>query len=93
MTQRRTTERLTVDWVRCEGRGLCHELLPELLRPDDWGYPLSRTGEAAPVVPTSLHSHAEDAVLECPRLALRLVQVPAERRDVRDPHGRRTGNA
>lgn len=93
MTQNRMIERLAVDWIRCEGRGLCHELLPELLRPDDWGYPLSRTGEAAPVVPASLHLLAEDAVLECPRLALRLVQVPAERPDVRDAHGQRTGKA
>ena len=87
------TERLSVDWIRCEGRGLCSELLPELLRADDWGYPLSRTGEAAPVVPASLRPVAEEAVLECPRLALRLVEGPPPRRDVRDAHGRHTGNA
>jgi ferredoxin len=86
------TERLSIDWIRCEGRGLCHELLPELLTADDWGYPLSRTGEAAPIVPPSLRPVAEEAVIECPRLALRLVSVPAGPRDVRDAHGRRTGN-
>ena len=66
------SERLHVDWTRCDGRGLCLELLPELLTADDWGYPLSRNGEAAPVVPRRLVEHAERAVAECPRLALRL---------------------
>ena len=40
--------RLHIDWTRCDGRGLCAELLPELLDRDDWGYPLSRTGSAEP---------------------------------------------
>jgi ferredoxin len=66
------TERLHVDWTRCGARGLCLELVPELLVPDDWGYPLSRTGGTAPVVPFRLAEHAERAVAECPRLALRL---------------------
>lgn len=67
------TERLHVDWTRCDGRGLCQELLPELFDTDDWGYPLSRTGEAAPVVPPELGPHADRAVALCPRLALRVV--------------------
>lgn len=66
------TEQLHVDWTRCDARGLCLELLPELLVADDWGYPLSRTGGAAPVVPSRLAEHADRAVAECPRLALRL---------------------
>jgi ferredoxin len=86
------TERLGIDWIRCEARGLCHELLPELLTADDWGYPVSRTGDPAPVVPASLRPAAEEAVLECPRLALRLMSVPTRPGDVRDAHGRRTGN-
>lgn len=82
------TERLVIDWTRCDGRGLCSELLPELLTPDDWGYPLSRRGERRPVVPGSLRAAAEQAVLDCPRLALRLVadQTPAA-------HGPRTGKS
>lgn len=67
------TERLHIDWTRCDGRGLCQELLPELLGTDDWGYPLSRTGEPAPLVPRELRQHADRAVALCPRLALRLV--------------------
>lgn len=76
--------RLSIDWTRCDGRGLCHELLPELLTADDWGYPLSRTGDRSPVVPSALREPAEQAVLDCPRLALRLVREPdAARRPAR----------
>jgi ferredoxin len=63
--------RLRVDWTRCDGRGLCLELLPELLRPDDWGYPMP-TVDIDLEVPPALQDHAEAAVRECPRLALRL---------------------
>ena len=42
--------RLHVDWTACDGRGLCAELLPELLVEDDWGYPVARTGEPEPAV-------------------------------------------
>lgn len=65
--------RLRVDWTLCEGRGLCLELLPELLRPDDWGYPMPRA-DVDLEVPPALLDHAEAAVRECPRLALRLVE-------------------
>ena len=66
------TERLVVDWVACGGRGLCAELIPELLTADDWGYPVARSGERSPVVPANLRRHAERAVKECPTMALRL---------------------
>lgn len=68
------TERLQIDWIRCEGRGLCHELLPEVLEPDDWGFPRSRTGDPAPLIANRLAAHARRAVADCPRLALRLVR-------------------
>lgn len=64
--------RLYVDWTRCDGRGLCQELVPELFVADDWGYPLSRTGDPNPAVPPRVREHAERAVRECPRLALTL---------------------
>ena len=38
----RPTLRLHIDWTRCDGRGLCTELLPTALDRDDWGYPLTR---------------------------------------------------
>jgi ferredoxin len=60
--------RIIVDPVACEARGLCMELLPERIRPDDWGYPMITDGH----VPPELEVHARRAVAACPRLALRL---------------------
>lgn len=76
------TERLVVDWTACDGRGLCIELLPEVLTADDWGYPLARSGHQFVAVPRNLHEHAERAVRECPMLALRLTTkvAPDQRR-------------
>jgi ferredoxin len=65
--------RMHIDWTACDGRGLCVELLPEILAFDDWGFPLARDGSGAdPAVPENLRSHAARAVDRCPRLALRL---------------------
>jgi ferredoxin len=65
---------ITVDRVRCDGRGLCAELLPELIRLDDWGYPIIAPGHVPdPLVPLS-----QKAVSACPVLALTLRQ--SERR-------------
>ncbi len=55
-----------VDWTRCDGHGLCAELLPELLSLDDWGYPAPIVAE----VPPSLESHAQRAAQQCPTLAI-----------------------
>lgn len=66
--------RLHIDWTACDGRGLCAELLPELLIEDDWGYPRSRDGAGEPAVPPALAENAEQAVHRCPALALRLLQ-------------------
>ncbi len=66
--------RLHIDWTACEGRGLCTELLPELLDRDHWGYPLARQGGGEPAVPEHLAGHARRAVTHCPRLALRLLK-------------------
>ena len=59
--------RLRVDWPSCQGRGLCHELLPEVVDLDEWGYPVVG-GEVTP----DLLADARAAVRMCPRLALRL---------------------
>jgi ferredoxin len=66
--------RLHVDWTRCDGHGSCVELLPELLVADEWGYPLSRTGDPDPTVPRSLDDLARRAVKACPLQALSLRQ-------------------
>jgi ferredoxin len=67
-------ERLHIDWTACDGRGLCTELLPELLDRDEWGFPVSRDGLRDPVVPPHLRAHAERAVASCPLVALRLLR-------------------
>ncbi|GAB2759813.1 ferredoxin [Sinomonas atrocyanea] len=70
----RTQLELHVDFTRCEGRGLCAELLPELLVRDDWGYPVGRGGRDVPV-PGGLAAAAQDAVDLCPVQALLLRRV------------------
>lgn len=67
--------RIHVDWTRCDGHGACTELLPELLEADEWGFPLSRTGERDPSVPEALAAHAGRAVRACPVQALRAVRT------------------
>jgi ferredoxin len=67
------TPSLHVDWTRCDGRGLCTELLPELLARDTWGYPIPRGGIETPVS-ADLRGEAREAVRGCPRLALSLLQ-------------------
>ncbi|MGC9961750.1 MAG: ferredoxin [Acidimicrobiales bacterium] len=59
---------LRVDPIACDGRGLCADYLPELIRLDDWGYPIIRPGQ----VPQHLAGHAAEVVRLCPKLALRL---------------------
>lgn len=63
---------LELDPVRCDGRGLCHELLPELIGLDEWGYPLLPGGRLSARVTDDLMDHALRAVEACPVLALRL---------------------
>jgi ferredoxin len=63
--------RLRVDPIACTGHGLCAELLPELIRLDDWGYP---------IISDSADDMADErdvrrAIAACPVLALRLEAV------------------
>lgn len=63
-----TGPRLRVDMIACDGRGLCAEVVPELVTLDDWGFPIIR----ATAVPAPLRAAAGEAVRICPKLALRL---------------------
>jgi ferredoxin len=60
--------RLVIDPIVCEAHGQCAELLPEIIRLDDWGYPIIDDRE----VPAALEPLAHRAVRACPTLALRL---------------------
>jgi len=59
---------LAIDRIKCDGRGLCAELLPELIRLDDWGYPILASGP----IPELLLPLAQRAVEDCPVLAIAL---------------------
>ena len=58
--------RVRVNPIACEAHGLCTELLPELIRLDDWGYPIIDE----PDIPSELMRLAWRAVDACPTLAL-----------------------
>ncbi len=60
--------RLRVNPIACDGHGFCAELLPELIRLDDWGYPIIEQSD----VPPNLVELARKAVETCPTLALLL---------------------
>jgi ferredoxin len=57
-----------VDFIACDGRGLCAEALPELITLDDWGFPIV----SGQTVPPRLRADARETVRACPKLALRL---------------------
>lgn len=80
MTDTDDYSRLHIDWTRCDGRGLCTELLPELLDRDEWGYPLplQTRDRSNVVVPPHLEDAAQSAVRMCPLVALQLL-APARR--------------
>ncbi|SNT59606.1 NADH:ubiquinone oxidoreductase, NADH-binding subunit (chain F) [Streptosporangium subroseum] len=60
--------RLTVDWTRCQGHGLCAKLAPDLIHLDEHGYPvLSRDA-----IPNQFRRMARRTVEMCPALALRV---------------------
>jgi ferredoxin len=58
--------RLRVDPIACDGRGLCAEVVPELITLDDWGFPIVSGGD----IPRDLWAEANEAIRLCPRLAL-----------------------
>ena len=61
--------------ILCEAHGVCAELLPELVRLDDWGFPVITDAD----VPAGLRGEAAAVARLCPRLALRLEPVRAVR--------------
>ena len=42
------TRRVRVNPITCDAHGLCAEMLPELIRLDDWGYPILDESEVPP---------------------------------------------
>lgn len=60
--------RLRVDPIACDAHGLCVELLPEVIRLDDWGYPMIAAEHLHP----DLDGLAVRAVKACPSVALHI---------------------
>ena len=57
---------LVVNPIACDAHGICAELLPEMIRLDEWGYPIV---DGSPL-PPHLEQLARRAVAACPTLAL-----------------------
>ena len=68
------TFRLVVNPIQCEAHGICHELFPERIQLDEWGYPIIDPGP----VPAVLEEYARRAAAACPTLALLIVPVQAD---------------
>ena len=64
-------QKLTLDWSRCDGHGLCAHVVPDFIRLDANGYPAFPSTP----VPTWLREGALKAVKVCPELALRLAKA------------------
>ncbi len=67
--------KMTVDPTVCAGNGVCHELVPELIALDEWGFPILGTGASdrtAVEVPRAIATHAKRAASACPKLALKV---------------------
>lgn len=72
--------RLVIDFIACDGHGICRDILPENFRLDEWGYPIVKNE----IITTEKLSDAKRAVRLCPELALRLEELKDRRRD-REP--------
>ena len=64
-------QQLAIDWTRCEGNGLCAQLVPQLIHLGADGYPVILDIP----VPHWLEKDAQQAVRKCPTKALRLRRV------------------
>jgi len=59
-------QRLRIDWIACNGYGVCEAAAPDLIVLDDWGYPILPDGP----VPHHLLGQARKAINDCPMVAL-----------------------
>ncbi len=69
--------RLRIDPIACDGFGYCAELVPELIRLDEWGFPVVRDLP----IPEGVERMASEAAAQCPRRAIALqLEGAADRR-------------
>ncbi len=69
---------LLVNPIACDGYGHCAELAPDLVRLDEWGYPVLRR-EPVALADLAARDSARYAVRGCPRQALRIERVATGR--------------
>jgi len=65
---------LRVNPILCDGFGHCHELAPELVNVDEWGYPIIEVAPT-PLADFTVLESARYAVRGCPRQALRIERI------------------
>ncbi len=65
--------RIVVNPITCVAHGMCHELFPERIQLDEWGYPII---DPSPITP-DIEEHARRAAAACPTLALVLIDEKA----------------
>lgn len=58
--------RLRVDWIACNGYGVCEAAAPDLITLDDWGFPIIAEWAVTP----ELEDQARRAINDCPMVAL-----------------------
>lgn len=63
--------RLRVDWIKCDGYGLCGDFVPDVIGLDEWRYPILPDGA---IDPARLHE-VQRAMDCCPMRALSLEQI------------------
>jgi ferredoxin len=78
MIRRGESLRLRVDPIMCDGYGHCAELAPELVKLDEWGYPILHD-EAFSSSSNELVRSAQLAIRGCPRQAMWLEHITAQR--------------
>ena len=74
MSRNETGFYLRVNPILCDGFGHCHELAPDLVDTDEWGYPMIRS-EVTSLGDRDALQSARYAVRGCPRQALRIERV------------------
>jgi ferredoxin len=74
MTRRTDHFVLRVNPILCDGFGHCHELAPELVHVDEWGYPII-SDQPTSMKERDVLESARLAVRGCPRQALRIERV------------------
>jgi ferredoxin len=89
--------RLRVDWIKCEGFGLCGDYAPEAIDLDEWRYPILRPEP----IDDALLNEVQRAIDCCPMKALALEALtdadqppsrPAPRTDVAERQRRRASS-